>query len=626
MRYVRQLYGDPTLNMSIRGALLGGLTSANDHVATGASLLLLELGEMDSQRLLRRLTRAILRDPDQMDDVLPHLRRMIHDERASRAVLDTISENFGDKPNGRVASGVARMLSGEGVIDVRNLAGVLVQHGLHQASDHREIVEYLKKMLDDPEAATRTRRALFDGVSSDNGDVAWGAAYSLWEAGSRTDARIIRVLAGFGLASAGRREQARAWLLDLLARPRTANVARKSLEDAASRALNPPRGHSRNLGHVWAIAECLVAAGALHADSLAEALIVGGLQQRDDHSKVLNTIRECVARNAEFAVQIEETLWNALDDPSPDVRWGVARALIEAGAVSSQMIQDLGNDEDDPQNGNAQKDEHVKNLSRLWRVLIRETKSEPLASQALATLSQKMERSSLERRALTKLLDGDDPEVACAAAYRLLNQRDEDMPATVAVLVKHGLTDTDRHGEVARALDELLGQPAVAPVVTDALNRVLWGPNDDAAWAAAIYLLERRHVANPAILRGLVFGGLLTQRWREAEARLRGFLCDPIAKPAVIDALNVAMYTDDEMRSIAARLLVEAGVPLHDRVVESLNEMVLRQPWVPLALLTLTRRQDEAREAATRVNRVELLDLLGADQSSLHPKPVGAQQ
>jgi hypothetical protein len=277
MQYVRQLHGDPTLNMSVRGALFGALTSTNDPVSTSAGLLLLELEGTDNQRLVRRLTRAVLRDPDQIDDVLPHLRRLIHDERASPAVLETIGERFGEKPSRRVASAVARMLAGEGLTGVRNLAEALVQHGLYQEMDHKEISEYLKRMLDDPEMATTTRRTLFESLSSDVGSVAWGAACSLWKAGSRAGPKIAQVLAGTpGLGTSGRTDQARAWLLELLDRPRTANVARESLEHAASRALHPPRGRSRNLNHALAAAECLITAGALHANNLAEAMIVGG--------------------------------------------------------------------------------------------------------------------------------------------------------------------------------------------------------------------------------------------------------------------------------------------------------------------------------------------------------------
>ena len=337
--------------------------------------------------------------------------------------------------------------------------------------------------------------------------------------------------------------------------------------------------------------------------------MVGGLQRREEHSKVLKVIRECKGQNAKFAVEVDEALWDALNDASPDVQWGAARALIEADSVRSTVVRELDDDED-ARNGRADENEHVKSLSHLWKILIREAAIEPLAVKAIATLSHATERSTVERRALVKLLEGHGPEVACATAYRLLGQWNEDLPHAAMALVKYGLTDTGRRGEAVHALDEMFEQPALAPVVVDTLNRALWTEDDDTAWAAAMYLLDHRYAANPGILRGIV-GGLLTRRWREAEARLRGFLSDQHLRPAVINALNVAMYADNERRSAAARLLVEAGAPLHDRIVATLNELARSQPWVPLAMLALKRRQDEATEAAARLALVELIDVLG---------------
>ena len=610
MQCVRQLHGDQALSMSVVGALFGALTRTNDPVATSAGLLLLELQGTDSQRFLRRLTRAILRDPDQINEALPHLRRMIHDERTSRAVLETLSERLRDEPHRRVASGVARMLAGEGMTGVPNLAEALVQHGLYQASDHKEIAEYLKRMLNDPKVATTTRRTLFDGLSSENGDVMWGAATCLWEVGSRADPRVARVLAGpAGLGASGRREQARRWLLELFDRPRTAISARESLEAAAATALQRFRGNARDLDHAWAAAECLVAARAFHADSLAEAIVVGGLQRREDHPKVFKVISECKGQDAKFAVEVDVALWNALGHTSLDVQWGAARALIEADSVWSASVPEV--DDEDARNGTADENEHVKRLSLLWKVLIREAAIEPFAKKAIATLSHKAEPTTVDRRALVKLLEGDDPEVACATAYRLLGHWNEHFPAAAMALVKYRLTDTGRRAEAVRALDEMLEQPALAPVVVDTLNRALWTQDDDAVWAAATYLLDHGHGASPGILRGLIVGGLLTRRWREADARLRGFLSDKHSLPAVIDALNVAMFADNERRSAAARLLVEAGAPLHDQIVATLNELARSQPWVPLAILALTRRQDEATGAAARLALVELIDVLG---------------
>jgi hypothetical protein len=326
-----------------------------------------------------------------------------------------------------------------------------------------------------------------------------------------------------------------------------------------------------------------------------------------------------MGRDAELADQVERALWSALGDRDADVQWGAVRALIEASDLSTRLFENSSNGQDGPRYGSDRYDQQIENLSRLWTVVLREAPKEQLATRVVTALSRRLERDELERRALLKLLDGDG-EIACAAAYLVLGQKDDQAPMAVAVLIKHGLTDANRRGQAERTLDEMLAQPPLAPLITDALNRVLWAENHQAAWAAARYALERKHVVSPATVRGLVFGGLLTSRWREAESQIRDFLADVSVRPWVIDALNVAMY-QEETDSVPARLLVEAGAPLHDRIIESLNDMALWQPWALLAVLRLTRRVEEVCEAAARTGCTEMLGLLGADQPTPPQKP-----
>lgn len=143
-----------------------------------------------------------------------------------------------------------------------------------------------------------------------------------------------------------------------------------------------------------------------------------------------------------------------------------------------------------------------------------------------------------------------------------------------------------------------------------------YGAREDAAWAAAKYLLERHYGPNPGLFRALVRGGLLLRHRREAEAHLRAFLDDPSLRDMIVDALNVGMYADEEVVSASARLLVEAGACLHDRAVTALNDLFPWQPWVPLALLALTGRQQEVGEAAARLGLAPLADALGRASSA----------
>lgn len=611
MQYIRRLHGDPSLIMSVRAALLGGLSSTNAPVATSSALALADLNAPDDAPLLRRIVQALLRNPDQIGDSLPYLERLIQDEQTQRKVLEIIAEKLGAKPDRRVASVVARTLARQGLLHVRNLPEALVQFGLHQASDHKEVAEYLRRMLDEPQVATVTRRALFEGLSSDDGDVDIGSATILWEAGSKTHPKVAEALADPGLRLGGQRDQARACLLELFARPKTAPIVRRALEEAASRVVDVPRGHARDPDHAWAIADCLLAAHAYHAEHLAKALVIGGLHRREDYVRTLPRIKQSIQENAELAVAIEEALWEALTDHDAEIQWGAAHALVDNGLVES-IITGGGHVSDEAYDYQRDRAENgrVETLSHLWRVLIKEAAREPLASTILSRLSGRASGSAPERRALRKLLDDDNnPEAACAAAYRLMTAPEDDLPAAAFTLVKHGLTDRDRQLEASRRLDQLLNDAPTRPVIIDALYRALWSERREVAWAAAKFLLDRGHAPSPGIFRALVSGGLLTSRRREAEGHIREFLADPSLRSSVIDALNVGMYEVEEENVAPACLLVEAGAPFNDRILMALNDLVAWQPWVPLALMALTGRQCEAAENALRLGLTPLADI-----------------
>jgi hypothetical protein len=614
MAQLRQFNAEARLSALVRGALLGGITSSDAHVAAASGLLLLELGPVDNQRLLKRVIKAVLRDPDQIDGALPSLVGLIRGSQFSNTVLEILGEALDAKPDRRVASAIARMLGREGLFHVRNLAAALIQYGLYSEADHKEVVPHIQAMLDDQDLAPATWRQLFEALSATEGEVDWGAANSLWEAGRRTDPRIAKVFADPGLAKAPYRERSRTLLLQLFTRPKTAGAARQALEEAINSAISVPRGHSRELDWAWAIAECLIAAKAFHADDLAKATVLGGLHRRSDHATTMKVLADCIAQSPEFATKIEGALWEALDDENTDIQWGAARALIENGFWQAAPQPTAEIDEEDWNHASARNQEERLNiLSRLWKISIREAASEPLAATTLGRLCSQITRNAPERRALRKLLEQNDPEAACAAAHRLADAFDEDLLPAVAVLVKKGLSDRDRRPEAARRLDALLGRVDTAPIVVDALNRALWDDDAEVAWSSALFLEVRGHAVNLGLLRAFVYGGLLGYRQREAEARLRRFLADPSTRQASLDALTVGMFSEhEETTDAVACLLVEAGAPMESRIINSLDAMVPLQPWIPLALLALTNRKHDAVKAAAQFGCEDLLELLGS--------------
>lgn len=615
MQYLHRLHDDAALSVSIRGALLGGLASSNASVSTSAAIVLAEMDAPDDTPLLGRIIQALLQNPDQVGEVIPHLQRFIGDQHTSEKAIEVLGNELQRKPDHRVGSALARMLAQQGLFHAPNLPDALVRFGLHHRSDYKEVAGYLRRMLDDPELAATTRRALVEGLSFDKGDVDVGAAFILWEAGSRTNPKIAGVLANAGLRIEELREQAHAWLLELFARPKTAIFARNGLESALLATVNVSPTHSRKPDHAWAIANCLLSVGAVYTEELAEALIIGGFYKRDSHPKALAKIKQVIAENAEFAVVVEEALWEALSDNDEDIQWGAASALIDNGFVETMRAsEESADDEERDYRQDHAEDDWVKKLSSLWRVLIREAASEPLASTALSSLSGATSTSAPEYRALIRLLDREDsPETACAAAFRLLAGSGDDVPAAAFTLIRYGLTDRDRRFEASLRLDQLLKDELTRPVIFDALRRALWDEKRDVSWAAVQFLLDRDYSPAPEIFRALVSGGLLSlRRRRSAEEHLRKFLKRPNLRGAVVDALSVGLYGDEEEdTSLPARLLVEAGAPLNERILMVLDDLSFWQPWAPLALMALTGRQQEAQEAAMRHGFGQLADTLG---------------
>ena len=612
--YLERLHNDWAASLSVRGALLSGLANSSDRIATSSALLLLRLGETNNPSRLKRIIRSALRDKEQVDDVYACVRQLLQTPELKATVLEGLTERLREKPAGPIGSAAARLMASERSRAVHDLAELLVEHGLPQVSDHPEILEYLKGMMEDPDTSTSTRRALVAGLSSDVQNVAWGAATALWEFGSRTIQQLPAVLATTGLGVAERRDRARAWLLELLARPRVSGWARKALEEAASRVLNVSRGSPRNHEHAWAIAQCLVAGGALHAENLALALVIGGFQQRADHGRVLDLLQDCIRKNAEFATEIEPALWTALEDTNADVRWGAARTLIARGAIDPRSVKRPIDDDDGDKTerfGAYGRDQRIKALANLWRVLIGESATEPMAASVLHDLTREPETDSLEREGLVKLTEGENPDVACAAAYLLLDQANDDLPVACEALIKYGLTttivvQTPACGWTTRQLHHQLLLSCSMRQITCCGEQTML-PHGQRLCTCLI--TDGRQTR--AFCELLVFGGLSYRYAREAEKRLREHLADPGFRGDAINALNVTLYAEHDTPTVAVKLLVEAGAPLDERIISALDDIAVWQPWVPLALLAMTGRAAEARTAVGRVADSVLTDLIG---------------
>lgn len=228
-------------------------------------------------------------------------------------------------------------------------------------------------------------------------------------------------------------------------------------------------------------------------------------------------------------------------------------------------------------------------------------------------ISRSPELATKIEDALWEALGDEDRDVQWGAARALIENHFWEAATPAHADNDDEPRDWSAHeSEATRRLDALMERPDTAPVVAHALNRALWAEEAEVAWSSALFLQERQHSVGPGILRALVFGGLLGYERREAETRLRKHLSDASTRDAAIEALTVGMFSNDEESTPAvACLLVEAGAPMHDRIVTALDALVAWQPWIPLALLALTNRQGDAVNAATQIGCNDLLEALG---------------
>jgi hypothetical protein len=403
-------------------------------------------------------------------------------------------------------------------------------------------------------------------------------------------------------------------LVELLAQSRTAARTLSALEEAASGLSYRDTDDAANLA--WEISECHLAAHIFDAEHVAKGIVMGGLRVRERHGEIVRLVRSLLADNKSVAEAVEDELWLAVGQKPRNsndvVGLGAARVLIEAGCPS---VRDVMVDDD-------YKTE--KRAVGLIKTLLAGSPDETFTSEALRKLVDTPDLSARARKSLVLLLKEEDDDTAYAAARYLIVIGDSNHRDVPTALVRGGLTHYARRDEAARMLDELRSAPLACAAVWEALQQATWSENDRRAWTAAVYLMDRVHVTDTAVARGLVFGGIRGHGPREgAEMRVRTLLTNPASRDGALNTLRALLIGEDRgyMPNVAS-LLVLAGEPLCERIMREFDsEFVARHsPFIPLAVLALSGRVDEARERARTLDLRRLLNLLGDE-----PFPLGCK-
>jgi len=587
----------------------------NNAVSTACAITLLEVGETHDERLLAAIIPASLLDSAQTEVVASHLLKMLNTE-LRKQVSEQIGEFFASEHIDVAVASVMAMASADaGCFDIPNLSRGLVLGGLSKEGDHARVMQQLVNMLKTPKCATSVRKALSEGLASDDKDVAWGAASCLCQHSERTDAELPAAIIRAGLIKESRRDQARIWLRELMTNPFTARTTQQAMDEAAADGLSRSyRGGWQNAALAWGIARCLLVEKKTEAEYLPDAVIFGGLIERENHSDAVEVLKPAFDEDSDFAKKMSEKLWTVLgasdEESSQDraVSWGAVRVLIETGQLPPDGDWWVHKPDADKDVG------PTTRLQKVLRVVMREIEREPVANGFVEAFLKTPETTALARRALVGLLDNKTAEVAFEAARSLVRLGDFEHLSLAVAVAKHGLGREATHDQAVEIMDKLRSMPSMVQAVRTSLVMAAWGKDEQAARAAAEYLMDKGEAANPCVPRGLITGRMW---WREGGSdtvhRLQTLIDNPDSHQATVDALLAALYREEKHspQFDLIWLLVRAGVPLYDRILAGMADASRwGTPVAPLASVVLTGREQEAIQGAKRFGLVELAELL----------------
>jgi hypothetical protein len=615
--HLRALRALPAQNYVVRAALLDGVRSTAGAVAAAAALLLMEFGEHKSEAQMQRLVAATLLDHLQIEAALPALAMRLDDRGDRDSVVRAISEYLGGKDVAApIAAATSVLLASAGELKARNLPTGLV-HGLSDPVRHQEAWRHLRTMLDDLDLVTEARSALRKGLGAKEVRVAWGSATCLLDAGCRTEPELAASLIRVGLKDEGRREKAHSTLMELLAHPWTAPTAARTLRETIQSALNGSDANKWDQPLAWEAATCLVEAKLWHTEGLVEALVWAGLHREEWHERSITAMRELLEADPSAAENVEDELSGALDHSGGAVAIGAAKALVRLGTrVADDVVHGSKKLWSDA--------EKRKKPLHLLTVLLRD-EAQGFAEDVLDPKGDVPRQNGL-RLAFSTLLGSllDDGQAkrdnwcnkagpVFAAAKRALAMGGVEPALVARGLVEGGLSLRPTIAEAGQVLDQFRSRPECDAVAWEALNAAVWGENDDAAWGAAVYLMDGGDYGNPGIARAFAHAEFSHgRRDAQAAARLHTLLRNPTARPWATMALLQRAHTGYwEQRYRAVSILLRGGAELVGGMVRVLNEQRESWPLAPLALLAVTGQVETARKAALQVGATKLSAMLG---------------
>jgi energy-coupling factor transporter ATP-binding protein EcfA2 len=599
IQYLRQLRTHPKQSMAVQASLLDALDSKNDTIAAAAAGVIVDTGNMIGNGNVKRIVRAILRDATQISDTLPQIRLLLHGEWKEKTI-EAISKYFDadeDEFDAEVAGFMARLLAEEGHLDAPHLATGLVLGGLSEPDLHEDVLPYITKMLDDPALITDAREKLSEALKSSNENLAWGAVRCLWNAGMRFEPGVISAISNEGLESENeaRVQEASGMLKVLIEEPFTAPSTIAVLHERISSLLRWGKEYKK----AWPAVQCLIQAGIFNHDKLPEVLVYGGLSDSSKLDQVLEMSKNGVTENKQFAEAVEKVLWAATSQEK--IHW-------EAVAMLNALFRTSLDAALEADSGRRQS---------IIRVLVGKAEEDSTADSILADISKSWAGTRYIQETLVRLLQDKDDTIAFAAARRLVDRGDLIHMMLPRAVIRGGFGKATKSGKAQHLLDKIRSELAMSLPLHAALNEALWAKDTQIMWNAAIYLVEQCGSTNPVIAHALLRGGLC-HNWEapraNARKRLRAMLIEPSTKIAAEEALISNLFILDEGNRFnfeVASLLAGTGFDMSEALALTFDEHMRWFAAPVLALVAMTGRVEETRNAATRIGAQNLLNIIG---------------
>lgn len=613
-RDFRALLADARRHEATLTALTGGLKSDNADVRRGSARVLRECA-------ISTPALAILVDQDESEEMRgKRLRALVSDPSQGGSTVATLTEALWDEDDA-VAWRATKALIDEDRSDTPGLAQALVRVGLGSEILRSSASDYILRLQRDPRLDLSVRGALLDGLRSESVAVATASALLLTDIGeARGEVRVARITRAILrdskqvsaalprlqllLGQQAARSVAKAvgdYIGGKDANPKTASACAELMVEAGQlntsnlaktlvlSGLADETNHDRIIFHLkrllddpklvtdarkalaeglaseavpiaWGSARCLWEVGSRTDSELAAAIIKAGLKipsRRKTARSWLLELLEQPRTAAKALPALEEAASEAASlyrgtGEQLDFAWEIACCLLAAQIVDAEHLAEA------LVRGGVGVLERHDEVVEIMRALLATPNApiEAFEQELWSTIGRASTRNDASAAGAARvLIEADFP-----SARQVMTSTDHQDEKRAVALIKTLLGAEDGTFG-SKALGLLADAPESRARARKALSMLLKDDDADTAYGAARCLVGLEDTNHRYLPAALIRGGLGHYERRSETTRiLNGLSKQPLVAAAVTEALQQALWGEDEWRAhSAATYLMDQG-------------------------------------------------------------------